>query len=158
MVDQPEIGTNQSYLIDTIRLSVSPKLLNPDEICNLFVKNQQSAAQIARRFDVAKSVILGILHRNGVRLGTKVGRSINPENYRNCSPPYGYKVRDGKLLPDKAELKICRVIVDLRGRRKQSLSQIAAELEQRGFKNRNGRVIWNPQTILNIFKRWNGKV
>ena len=37
VVDQPEIGTNQSYLIDTIRLSVSPKQLNPEEICNLFV-------------------------------------------------------------------------------------------------------------------------
>ena len=158
MVDQAEIGTNQSYLIDSIRLSVSPKLLNQAEICNLFVEKRQSAAQIARRFDTSKPVILGILHRAGVRLGTKAGRSVDPENYRNNSPPYGYVVKDGKLVPNKQELRVCRAIVDLRGRRRMSLSEVARELEKKGFKNRNGRSVWNPQTILNIFKRWNGKI
>ncbi len=158
LVDQAEISKNQSYLIDSIQIQVSSKLLDITEIKRLFLEERLSAAQIARRYDVVKSVILGLLHRSGVRLNTKIGRSNNPENYRNHSPPYGYQVKDGKLVINKAELKACRLIVDLRDRKGYSTSDIAAEIEKRGFKNRNGKTVWNSNTILKIYKRWKNKL
>lgn len=157
MVDQAEIGTKRLLLIDSIQLRVRPISLDQGEIKRLFLEEKLTAVQIARKFDVAKSVILGLLHRQGVRIG-KVGRSTNPQNYRNPSPPYGYRVKDGKLVLNKSELKICRLIVDLKCRREKSLAEIATHLEMRGFKNRNGRTVWNSNTIQKIYKRWEGKI
>jgi hypothetical protein len=158
LVDQAEIGTNTCYLVDFIQIQFSSKFLDPVEIRRLFLEKQLSAAQIAGQFQVSKAAILSILHRAGVRLGTKVGRSTNPENFRNNSPPYGYMVKAGKLVPNKAELKICRAVVELRGRRGFSTTEVGLALEKKGFKNRNGRTVWNSNTILNIFNRWNGKL
>ena len=162
MVDQPEYGTNQThyraYLTDFIKLQLNPKHFDTLEIVRLFTENGLSAAQIATEHGVVKSVILGILHRSGVRLGTRVGRSVDPQNYRNNSPPYGYCVKKGRLMPDKAELKICRAVVELRGRQCLSTTAVARELERRGYKNRGGRTVWNPTTVLNIFNRWKDKL
>ncbi len=157
MVDQPECSKNRPYLVDSIQLALKPKYLDFDKIQELFLKDKFSAAQIARQFDVSKSVILGILHRSGIRLGTKVGRSVDPKNYRNCSPPYGFKVWNNQLSTSRSEIKICRAIVQMRNSG-LSTAAISGELEKRGYKNRAGRTIWNSNTILNIFKRWNGKL
>lgn len=157
MVDQPECGTNTCYLIDFIKINVNSKTLNLEEIKELFVQNRLSASQIGRRFGVAKSVILKLLNEAGVRVG-KVGRSTDPKNYRNNSPPYGYMIRDGKLAPNKSEMKICRIVVELRGRRGYSTTQVVNELEKLGYKNRKGNTVWNTATVINIFERWNGKI
>ena len=157
LVEQPEIGTNRPYLIDLIEITVSPKLVSKGKIRILFVKNGLSAAQIAERFGVSKSFILSVLHNSDIKVG-KVGRSTNPQNYRNSTPPYGYSVRNGHLVPNKSELKICRIVVELRSRQNFSIIQVAKEVEKRGFKNRRGNTIWNPRTIINIFERWNGKI
>ena len=157
MVDQPEYGTNTCYLIDFIQIQVNPKLLNIEEIKDLFLQKRLSASQIGGKFGVAKSVILKILNEANVKVG-KVGRSTDPKNYRNNSPPYGYQIRDGKLVPNKAEMKICRFVVELRNRRGYSTTQVAKELERLGYKNRKKNTVWNTATILNIFERWNGKI
>lgn len=102
-------------------------------------------------------MILKLLNGAGVRIG-KVGRSTDPKNYRNNSPPYGYLIRAGKLVPNKAEIKICRMVVELRDRRGYSITQVAKELERLGYKNRKGNTVWNTATVLNIFERWNGKI
>lgn len=157
MVDQPEYGTNTCYLIDMIQINVNSRTLDIDQITELFVKQRLSASQIGHRFGVAKSVILKLLNGAGVRIG-KVGRSTDPKNYRNNSPPYGYSIRGGKLVPNKAEMKICRMVVELRGRRGYSTTQVAKELERLGYRNRKGNLVWNTATVLNIFERWNGKL
>lgn len=157
MVEEPEIGTNRPYLIDSIKISTTPKLIGTSEIKALYLQNGLSAAQIAEKYGVSKSFVLAVIHQLGVKTG-KVGRSTDPSNYRNNSQPYGYAVRDGKLAPNKSEMKICRLVVELRGRRGLSTTQIAMELEKRGFKNRKGRTVWNSNTILNIFERWKNKI
>lgn len=157
LVDQPECGTNTCYLIDFIKINVNSKTLNLEEIKELFVQKRLSASQIGRRFGVAKSIILKLLNEAGVRIG-KVGRSTDPKNYRNNSPPYGYMIRDRKLVLNKAEMKICRMVVELRSRRGYSTTQVAKELERLGYKNRKGNTVWNTATVLNIFERWNGKI
>jgi hypothetical protein len=50
MVDQPEYGTNTPVLHDFIAVCLSPKLVNPEEIQRLYIKEVLSAAQIAPFF------------------------------------------------------------------------------------------------------------
>ncbi len=158
MVDQPEYGTNTSYLVDFIKITLSAKLLKVHEIHDLYIKQGQSAAQIACHFGVAKSVILKRLHGIGVRVGLSSGRMTNPENYRCRTPPYGYSIKAGKLIPSKAELRICRMLVELVGRQKKSATWTARELGRRGYKNRAGRTTWDHSTVQSIFKRWKDKL
>lgn len=157
MVEEPEIGTNRPYLIDSVKISTTPKLIGASEIKALYQRNGLSAAQIAEKYGVSKSFVLAVVHRLGVKTA-KAGRSTDPNNYRNSSPPYGYAVRDGKLVPNKSEMKICRLVIEFRGRRGLSTTQVTKELEIRGFKNRKGRTVWNTNTILNIFERWKNKL
>ena len=158
MVDQPEYGTNTSYLIDFVQITYSAKLLNSEEIRKFYVNDGLSAAQIARHFGVAKSVILARLHDQGIRMGVSAGRSTNPENYRCRVPPYGYSLKAGKLIPSKPELRIARLIVELVARQGKSANWTAQELGRRGYKNRAGRTTWDHSTIRSIFKRWKDKL
>lgn len=158
MVDQPEYGKNTCYLTDFIRISLSPKLLNPDEIRNLYVEKGQSAAQIASHFGVSKTVILARLHALGIREIVRTGRSTNPENYRCRVAPYGYSVRAGKLVINKLELLICRTVVDLIKRTGISANAASKELVRRGYKNRAGNMAWDHTTVRSIFERWKDKL
>ena len=158
LVDQPEYGTNHGYLFDFIPITHTLRQINVGKIRRLFEENGRSASQIAEEYGVSKSFVLSVLHKSGLKLGTKVGRSTNPKNYRNASPPYGYAIRKGQLVTYKPELRVCRLVVELRARRGMSSTAIAEELCKRGYKNRAGRAVWNPTTVLNIFRRWNGKL
>lgn len=72
--------------------------------------------------------------------------------------PYGYMVKNGKLVLNKAELKICRVVVELNKQGDLSASAIAHELERRGIKTRSGGSHWDHSTVINIIKRCKDKI
>jgi hypothetical protein len=158
LVDQPEYGTNQAYLVDIIEITLSAKLLNNDQIREFYVQKGFSAAQTARHFGVAKSLILVRLHELGIREGAASRRSTNPDNYRCRVPPYGYAIRDGKLVPCKAELRICRQVVTLIRRSGLSANAVARELSRQGVKSRSGRAHWDHSAIISIYKRWKDKL
>lgn len=159
MVDQPEYGKNTCYLTDFIQITHQAKMLNSEEIRDLFLNHAQSAAQIAQKFGVAKSVILARLHGLGVTIGTSApGRMSNPVNYRSATRPYGFTVKAGHLVPYKPEVRVCRIVVELYGRRELSATAVAKELAHRGFKNRAGKIAWDHKTVQSIFNRWNGKL
>jgi hypothetical protein len=110
-LDQPEYGTNTSYVVDFIEISFKVSSLNSGEIRFLFFEKGLSAAQIARKFGVSKSAIIRRLHQMRINVETGEGRMIRPDNYRLWNPPYGYRVVDGKLQIHKSEVKICRLVV-----------------------------------------------
>ena len=158
MVDQSGYGTNTSYLVDFIQITLSAKLLNSDQIREFYVEKGLSAAQIAGHFGVAKSLILARLHAIGIREGVAAGRSTNPENYRCRVPPYGYSIRDGRLVPNKAELRVCRMVVNLIRRKRLSFNAVARELGHQGIVSRSGRPRWDHSAIISIFNRWKDKL
>ena len=121
LVQQPEYGTNTCYLVDFIKITLLPKLLNFNEIRSLYLDRGLSAAQIAREHDVAKSVIVGLLNRGGIRPGYQNSRANNPENYRLRVPPYGHQIRAGKLVPSKSELNLCRMVPDSASKKRRKL-------------------------------------
>jgi hypothetical protein len=96
------------------------------------------------------------LRRQGIRNGT--GRKTDPENYKLHDPPYGISKKNGKLVTNKSEVRVCRMLVELRDRQGKSIIEIGRMLEARGLKNRKGLVAWNYGTISRILQRWIGKL
>lgn len=158
LVDLSVHGTNTSYLLDFIRICFKPQLLNSAEIRHFYLKEGLSASQIASHYGVSKTVIIGWINRLKIGSKSATGRMTNPNNFRHHNPPYGYKVRDNKLVLNNAELKVCRAVVELMGRKKCGAREAARELTSRGFKNRRGDSTWGHLVVQQIFKRWKGKL
>ncbi len=157
LVHQLECGTNTKYLIDFIQICLSPKLLNPAEIHRLYVEDRLTCPQIARRFGVSRITILSHLHDMGIK-NQEGSRTTNPKNYRQRVPPYGYSIRDGELVPNRTELKICRLVVELVQRERRAQTEVARDLSRRGYNNRARKSDWNSKTVFNIYKRWKDKL
>ncbi len=158
MVEQPEYGTNTPYLIDFIPICLSAKLANPEEIRSLYIDGGLSAAQIAKQLRVSKAFILARLHHLGVRDGEQPKRYTDPQNFRCPVPPYGYSVEAAKLIPNKAELRVCHAIVEMIQRQGLTARATARELARRGFKNRAGNTDWSHGSVNSIFKHWKDKI
>jgi len=158
MVRQPEYGTNCTYYVDFIQVCLSAKLLNSEEIGKLYLEQKLSTNQIASHFKVSRLVIMSRLRDLGIDINAVKPATINPENYRCTTPPYGFLVRDGKLLPNRLEMKICRLVVELIQREGRNHSEVARELTKRGLKSRSGKTKWDSKTVFNIFKRWKDKI
>lgn len=157
-MDLSVYGTNTTYLLDFIEICFKPQLLNSSEIKQFYVKEGLSASQIAAHYGVSKGVIIGWINRLKIGPKSAKGRMTNPNNFRHHNPPYGYKVKDNKLALNNAELRVCRAVVELMGRKKSGARETARELISRGFKNRRGEVVWGHLVVQQIFKRWKDKL
>jgi hypothetical protein len=158
MADQPECGTNTCYLSDFIEICLCPKHLNPAKIRDLYVRGGKSPAQIAAHFGVSRSTITARLNAQGLRLEIGEGRSGSPGNYRHPSAPYGHAVKNGKLVLNKSEQRVCKLIVEQIKRQNQNYNEVARELSKRGIKNRAGRSKWDGKAVAKIFNRWKDKL
>ncbi len=158
MVDQSEYGTNTSYVTDFIEIRFNPQVINSAEIKDLYEKQGLSASQIAEHFGVAKSVILRRLRQLGIDTEKGYRRQSNPNNYRRSKAPYGYKIKNHKLVLNRSEMKVCRLVVEMMGRENKGARETAREIMKRGFKNRQGEVSWGHLVVQQILKRWNGKI
>ncbi len=113
-----------------------------------------SAQQVADNIGISKQAVLARLRRFGVRNGQR-GRTL--DNYRFPNPPYGQKVWGKRLVLNKKELRIVRIVIQLRDQEQLRWSQIVANLNELGIKTRTGRT-WSRAGIKRIHKRWVGKV
>lgn len=157
-MEQLRHGTNQSYYTDIIEFSPKPYLVHGPKLLHLYHQKGLSAKQVADELGVSKAFILERLHDLGIRSGTGQGRMVNPENYRHHNPPFGYHVKNGKLLPCKPELRVCRLIVQLIRDKGHGFRETARELEQRGLKNRKGQNKWGHYVVTQIYNRWKEKL
>ena len=157
MVDRAEYRTHTSYLTEIIQFQAFSKALNKSQIADLHTKDALSAAQIAERLGCSKTFVITTLKRLKVLRPMKGSQSV-PTNYRRAIAPYGFRLVDGKLAPERTEMKICRLIVDLIDRRGLTCVQAAQVLEGRGLKGRNGRPVWHNTTVSRIHARWKGKL
>ena len=66
--------------------------------------------------------------------------------------PFGYRLKDGHLVPHDREQKAIVLIGQLHGKG-YSLRGIAAELEAHGYHTKTGRKHWNPKTVSAIIER-----
>ena len=66
--------------------------------------------------------------------------------------PYGYRLEDGRLVPDAGEQKAVALIRELHAAG-ASLREIAARLEADGYRTKTGRTHWHPQSVKQIIER-----
>ena len=156
MVDRVVQRTNTSILVDNIEFLTKPHAQNSDFYRNLYLTEGLSAAQIGERIGCSKTAVLQQLREQGIRNGS--GRRTDPENYKLYDPPYGFSKKNGRLVPNKAEMRVCRIVVNLRDSQGKSMRAIGKHLEELGLKNRKGLVSWTHGTVGRIFERWQGKI
>lgn len=155
MVGSAARWTNPAHLIDTITFLARPERADRAVFCDLYVKNGLSAAEVAAQTGLSKTAVLERLHEAGVR-GRRTGR--DPENYKfPKNPPYGFRVSNGRLVPDRREMKVARLIVELRDRQRIAWRVIAERLNSDGIRTRKGRA-WNIDSVENVYARWSGRV
>lgn len=70
--------------------------------------------------------------------------------------PFGYRLKSGKLIPDKREQRAVAMIMDLRADG-VSLRGICSKLETEGFIRRRGSKKWHPQTVSGIIRWHDGR-
>lgn len=157
-MDQIGYGTNRPYYLDFLRLCLPKKRVDFDHLRQLYEKKGLSAKQIAQELGVSKTFVIDKIRHLEIVKQAAGNRQTNPENYRFHNPPYGYQVKDSKLVLNSSELKVCRLIVDLLGHQGWSVKRTAEELQQRGFKSRQGSDVWHHTFIRSVFKRWHGKL
>lgn len=157
MVEHAERSTYPSYLSEMIHFQVPTATQNPREIAKLYLEQRLSSAQIAQKLGCTKGYILLNLKRLGL-LRRKSEAKTDPTNYRSSNPPYGFRIADHKLVTYAAEIKVCRMIVDLIDRKGLNKSQAAERLIQKGIKNRAGVVNWRNSTVTRIYKQWKNKL
>jgi DNA invertase Pin-like site-specific DNA recombinase len=66
--------------------------------------------------------------------------------------PYGYRLDEGRLVPDATEQSVINQIQALR-QEGNSLRQIARGLETRGYRTKTGNARWHPQSVKQILER-----
>ncbi len=161
-MDPAVFGTNHFHqratYLDSIELFQKCHWKDAANYRHLYLEEGFSAAQIGERLNLPKQTVLNQLRRAGIRLGGNKGRMDNPNNYRLAETPYGFSKKAGKLIPNKSELRVCRLVVQLRNNSKLSFHEIARELIRRQIKNRRNAISWAPANVGRIYKRWNGKL
>ncbi len=157
-MQQPEYGTNHPYYIDFIQICLAVKFINNDEIRELYQEQGLTINQIAARFKVSRTVIQCRLRELRIQQSIPANKLNDPQNYRCRVAPYGYAVESGKLVPNRLEVKICRLVVQLVQRQGKTHSEAARELSRLGHKNRSCNTAWDSKTIFNILKRWKNKL
>lgn len=155
MVERPVLCAHHIYLHDFIPIRPCPKLIENAELARKYRQSSLSAHQLAEEYGVSKQMILGRLREAGVHGGKGRGRAA--DNFRFPNPVYGNKVVAARLETNSAEMKIARLVVELRDRQGESFGKIAEELNRRGHRNRKATK-WNRVSVRNIHKNWTGKV
>ena len=164
MVEGPVQRTNHfrkraetsEYISDYIDFRPRLDQLNHAEVRELFIEKRLSASQIAARLDCSKTHILRSIHDFGLSR-PKVDRA-DPENYTLPIAPYGYRKSQNKLVVDAKELRIAKLIVELKDRRGMNILQVGRELVRLKLSARSGKVAWHNHTVTRIYKYWKNKI
>ena len=156
-MDHAECRTHTPTLVEIIEFQAPARSLDPAQIASLYTDKELTTSQVAKQLGCSKSYVVTSLKRRGLLRHKSISK-INPNNYRSSMAPYGYRVVAGRLAPHAAEMKICRLVVELMDRRGMNQIQVVEHLSKKGFKNRGGKTTWHNQTVSRIYTRWKGKL
>ena len=159
-MEQTKAWKNRSKLLDSFEFNFDLRLKDADFWRNLYLVEGLSATQIADRLKTPRSTIHSLLRRHGIRKEQLEGCSTQPDNYLAPNPPYGFKVEAGRLLIDRKEMKVCKLIVELRRNQNWDWSAIAKELSRRQIPTRRNDegTRWHRHIVRAIFERWHSKI
>lgn len=149
-MDQVRHDAHQNSVRDFIEMLIRLQTLDPFEVRRLYLEHGFTASQLAEHFGASKQTILARLRRVGVSKTSRSGRC--PKNYRYRNPPYGLKVLNGCLIPDRREMRVVRKILELR-RIGFGWMQIAGHLNAADIPSRS-RKPWRRMGVKRVYMRW----
>jgi hypothetical protein len=144
------IASDGIYIIDHVTFDCGPKPIDRNLMEDLYREKNLSTAQVAKELGCSKTLVITTLKRMGYLRPVR-GSQTSLTNYRHRVPPYGFRVTKGRLHTYRKELKLCRLIVELVGRRGMSFKNTALHLEKNGFRSRKEEVKWHNYTVSRIF-------
>ena len=104
----------------------------------LSASTKRPVHQVAAEVGLSKTEVLRRLHSEGIRRDTiKVMAGVPPRPA--SSAPFGKKIVGGKPVNCRRELKVARVIVELRRRQGLVWREVAERLNRGGYRTRTGR-------------------
>jgi hypothetical protein len=154
-VDRSLCQANHLYVRDYIKIFVATKRIDNSTLRSKYLDRNVSSAQLGQEVGLSKQAVLRRLREAGVTKSKGRGRS--DENYRFPNPPFGKSVANGRLETCNAEMKIVRLIVELRDRRIWTFEKIAKELNDRGYRSRK-KLEWTRYSVKRVHNNWTGKV
>lgn len=134
------------FLIDTFEHGLLKYLAVEDQIHDLYVRDKISLKQIALRMEVSRDYVRKTLFRKGIPVIH--GRR---ETDLTGQIPYGWKKREGKLVPFRQEQKVIELMQRARDRG-VSLHKIAKRLNERGTPTKAGGK-WHAKSVSQILER-----
>lgn len=104
---------------------------------------------------LSKTSVLRRLHSLGIRK-ENIGEGAKDHQRAAVRAPYGHRVIDGRLVSDRQEQKVARLIVELRARQNLGWKEVVERLNVDELRTRNG-ITWKVGRVRMVFDRWNGK-
>jgi IS30 family transposase len=151
MVEQAECWANPSYLIDIITLISNPTKIKTSEIERLYFDERLSMREIADRVEVSKSFVIRHLSQSK-RRDRRTGREH--QNYKHSKIPYGFRRAGERIVPDKKEMKVIKLILTARGQG-YTYQAIADRLNKSNCLMRANKQ-WPSGMVYWIVKKWEG--
>ncbi len=156
MVDQAGHCTNSKDVADFIGIFAISKGAGTSEIGDLYLIEKLTAAQVAVRVGISKASVLRRLHALGIRKET-LAEVANDQPRPAVRAPFGQRIIAGKLVNDRQEQKVARLIVELRARQNLGWNEVVRRLNEDGLRTRSG-IPWKMGRVRMVFERWNGKL
>ncbi len=125
-------------------------------IRDLYLNQGLTAAQIALQIGISKTVVLRKLHALGIRRETVKQMELDQPRPVGRAP-LGQRIVAGKLTPDRKELKIVRLVVELRSRQNLPWKEVVKRLNSDNLRTKSG-LRWKEGAAKMVFQRWNSKI
>ncbi len=135
-----------NIILDKITLPSGLFLRSKSYLSNLYIKQNLSKREIARRLNSSHSTVIEALRKAGIHKN-----NTNNIQKRKGQIPYGYDYKKGELIKNNKEQEIIGMIKQLK-LNGSSLRTIAMELNHKLIPTKNNGT-WQANTIRKILQR-----
>jgi hypothetical protein len=137
------------YLTDMIDFQYVFPLTDRSFLHQKYVLEGLSRRQIAELTASSKATVTRYLHLHNIVTARPGRRSWQHPGQL----PYGTRLHNGRVVPNKAEERILRRMCELR-ERGLTYRQIVARLEAARIPTKTGRTRWAATTVMNLVMRY----
>ena len=134
------------YAMDIISIYQLPGYKKEIVLRDLYLKNDLTASQIAKKFCSTPRSVKYYLHKYGIRKNKNPARSK-----QNLA--LGKRLQNGKLVDHKQELRTIKTISDLYLKQQLSTRKIAEILNTLKVPTKRQGKNWDHSTIISVLKK-----
>lgn len=136
------------YLTDTIDFQYVFPLTDRSFLHQKYVVEGLSRREIATLTASSRATVTRYLHLHNIATACPERRSWQHPGQL----PYGTRLHNGRVVPNKTELRVIRRMCDLRARG-MTYRQIVARLEGARIPTKTGRLSWAATTVMKLVSK-----